>query len=268
LNLPYIQSALNGHKQVFERKIPLPAGGFRHSLATYIPDVVNGVAKGFFVHVADVTYIKELEKILSKARRDTLKQIIETREKERVQLAHQLRDGVNQTLAYCKMVLEGAHASTLDKIQIDQISQHIYMAIRDLNAMSSNLNPAGIEILGFIPGTQSFIDMQTTGEKKSITFSCNPEIEILPVADKMSVFRIVQDFLLIVGNSTGKVSIHIQYHKPKVVMKLIINNSEIKLAKNCEEYRDIEHRLEYYEGSIRPLHSAVSTGLLIHITTG
>jgi diguanylate cyclase (GGDEF)-like protein/PAS domain S-box-containing protein len=60
-NLPYIQGALEGQPQVFEREIPLPTGGTRHSLATYTPNVDNGFVRGFFVHVADVTSMKKLE---------------------------------------------------------------------------------------------------------------------------------------------------------------------------------------------------------------
>src|SRR5689334_19723750 len=40
LNLPYILGALNGEKQVFERRIPLPEGGARDTIATYTPDIV------------------------------------------------------------------------------------------------------------------------------------------------------------------------------------------------------------------------------------
>ena len=56
LNLPYIRRAKTGEPQVFERTIPAPDGGLpRESLATYTPDIVDGVVHGFFVHVADVT---------------------------------------------------------------------------------------------------------------------------------------------------------------------------------------------------------------------
>jgi diguanylate cyclase (GGDEF)-like protein/PAS domain S-box-containing protein len=60
-NLPYINAAYAGHKQVFEREIPTPDGSIRHSLATYTPYVVDGVVRGIFVHVADVTPLKKLE---------------------------------------------------------------------------------------------------------------------------------------------------------------------------------------------------------------
>lgn len=64
-NLPFITGALNGQTQVFEREIPFPDGkGKRHSLANYYPEIENGEVKGFYVHVADVSSIKKLEKKL------------------------------------------------------------------------------------------------------------------------------------------------------------------------------------------------------------
>jgi PAS domain S-box-containing protein len=62
LNRPYIEAALRGEPQEFEREIPSPRGGpTRHSLANYIPDIVDGVVRGFFVLVSDVTAIKRAE---------------------------------------------------------------------------------------------------------------------------------------------------------------------------------------------------------------
>jgi diguanylate cyclase (GGDEF)-like protein/PAS domain S-box-containing protein len=69
LNAPYIDAAFAGRKQVFEREIPVPNGaGTRHSLATYTPHVVDGRVRGIFVHVADVTRLKQLERQLQLAK--------------------------------------------------------------------------------------------------------------------------------------------------------------------------------------------------------
>jgi PAS domain S-box-containing protein len=57
--LPYIEGALRGEAQEFERVIPSPTGGPpRHSLANYIPDIVEGVVRGFFVLVTDISEVK------------------------------------------------------------------------------------------------------------------------------------------------------------------------------------------------------------------
>ena len=55
-NLPYIEGALRGEYQVFEREIPDPHGGPpRYSQAEYVPDIVDGVVRGFAVLVTDIT---------------------------------------------------------------------------------------------------------------------------------------------------------------------------------------------------------------------
>jgi PAS domain S-box-containing protein len=64
LNEPYIRGALRGEEQVFERVVPGPGGVRRHSLATYVPDIVNGEVLGFMAHVTEVTKLKETETAL------------------------------------------------------------------------------------------------------------------------------------------------------------------------------------------------------------
>lgn len=64
LNRPYLEAALRGEQQTFERVIPGPGGVSRHSLAMYIPDVVAGKVVGILVQVTDVTKMKETEAAL------------------------------------------------------------------------------------------------------------------------------------------------------------------------------------------------------------
>lgn len=69
LNLPYIEKVLQGEPQQFERAIPTPDGkAVRHSLAHYIPDIVNGEVQGFFVLVSDITAVKEAEAAMQEAK--------------------------------------------------------------------------------------------------------------------------------------------------------------------------------------------------------
>jgi diguanylate cyclase (GGDEF)-like protein/PAS domain S-box-containing protein len=69
LNLPYIEGALRGEAQEFNREIPDPAGGpSRFSQANYVPDVAEGKVRGFFVVVTDITERRRLECALRDAR--------------------------------------------------------------------------------------------------------------------------------------------------------------------------------------------------------
>lgn len=93
-NLPYILAALNGQKQVFERRIPLPQGNHRDTIATYTPDIVDGEVLGFSVLVADVTLLREREA--------ALEQVV--REKEEVLAQVRELTGLLPVCAWCRKV--------------------------------------------------------------------------------------------------------------------------------------------------------------------
>jgi two-component system, OmpR family, sensor kinase len=64
LNEPFMRKVLAGERQVFERIIPGPDGVERHSLAEYIPDLVDGEVQGFLVQVTNVTELKQTQAAL------------------------------------------------------------------------------------------------------------------------------------------------------------------------------------------------------------
>ena len=67
-NLPYIEGALRGETQAFEREIPDPNGGPpRNSQAHYLPHVVAGEVQGFAVMVTDISSQKRVEAELREA---------------------------------------------------------------------------------------------------------------------------------------------------------------------------------------------------------
>ena len=112
LNLPYINNVLEGQAQSFERDITLAPGDTRHTLANYIPHVVAGVVRGFFVHVADITHTKLLEKELLRTK------VLETKNKELEHFthiaSHDLQEPLRTVLSYIK-VLEMEYGSILDE---------------------------------------------------------------------------------------------------------------------------------------------------------
>jgi diguanylate cyclase (GGDEF)-like protein/PAS domain S-box-containing protein len=67
-NLAYIEAAYAGNRQVFERELTTDGGHTHFNLISYIPDVVDGIVRGIFVHIADVTSLKEAESELRQAR--------------------------------------------------------------------------------------------------------------------------------------------------------------------------------------------------------
>ena len=92
-NRPFVEGALQGKPQTFERAIPRPNGeGARHSLAHYLPDVVEGQVRGFHVLVHDVTEITENRQRLAQSlkEREVMLQEIHHRVKNNLQVVSSL----------------------------------------------------------------------------------------------------------------------------------------------------------------------------------
>ncbi len=66
-NFPFMERALAGEEQLFDRTIIDTSGRARHTQASYIPDVVDGTVQGFFVLVTDITARREAEIALALA---------------------------------------------------------------------------------------------------------------------------------------------------------------------------------------------------------
>ncbi len=72
LNRPYIEAVLEGTPQIFERSFPVPGSAVhRHALVYYLPDVVDGEVKGFYVLVHDLTELNESRLQLATAQRNS-----------------------------------------------------------------------------------------------------------------------------------------------------------------------------------------------------
>jgi diguanylate cyclase (GGDEF)-like protein/PAS domain S-box-containing protein len=65
LNRPHMDRALAGEEQLFDREIPTLSGERRYTQASYVPDVVDGEVRGFFVLVTDISARRAAETALA-----------------------------------------------------------------------------------------------------------------------------------------------------------------------------------------------------------
>ena len=93
LNLPYIEGALRGEPQEFERETPDPNGGrSRFTQARYVPDIEGGVVRGVFVLVTDITVRKQMEEDLRREHRAEVEALAKVR----------LLEGLLPICAWCR----------------------------------------------------------------------------------------------------------------------------------------------------------------------
>lgn len=262
-NIPYIKKVLKGKKQVFERKMLSPAGVKRYIVVKYYPDFDNGEVIGFFMHAEDITHIKKLQarvlELEKSKKRTVLRSLIETQEREREHIAHELRDNINQTLAYCKMTLANVSAG---------ISQNIHKVIDEVNDLGLKLSPTIISMMGFCAGVREYIQSFQSLHPAEINFECeNDAIDELSTNDKLSVFRIIQDYLLILANKpeTNIISISIDFLPSKLSLRMSHNAPDFFLLKNSNEFKDIENRIDYYGGTWQEFKSKNEMVFLVNL---
>ena len=108
MNEPHILKALAGERQVFERILTGPGGIQRHSLAEYIPDLVEGQVRGFMVQVTDVTEMKDIQaalrwenqlRVQSEAHAASLATVLKERTEMLDVMAHEVRQPLNNAAA-------------------------------------------------------------------------------------------------------------------------------------------------------------------------
>jgi two-component system OmpR family sensor kinase len=116
MNEPLMRRALAGEPQSFERVITAVGGIQRHSLAQYIPDLVDGSVQGFLVHVTNLIEVKEIRAALQ--RENHLRLEIEahagklqTLLQERTEMLDVLAHEVRQPLSNAATALQSAQSA-------------------------------------------------------------------------------------------------------------------------------------------------------------
>lgn len=152
MNEPYMRRALAGERQVFERIVPGPGGVQRHSLAEYIPDLVDGVVRGFLVQVTNVTELKETQAAL---RRESELRVhieenaakLETLLQERTEMLDVMAHEVRQPLNNASAALQSAHGSLRargDELASDQVARAQVVLGEVLSSIDNTLAVASL----------------------------------------------------------------------------------------------------------------------------
>ncbi|MSM40018.1 MAG: PAS domain S-box protein [Geobacter sp.] len=131
-NEPYMRRVLQGEPQQFERTLVKTSGESRYTWAQYIPDLIDGTARGFFVLISDVTELKRAEE--EKAKLET--QLLQAQKMESV---GRLAGGVAHDFNNLLTVILGHAELALLKMNQSGLFMDDIAAIRDAAERSADL---------------------------------------------------------------------------------------------------------------------------------
>lgn len=227
LNRVYIEGALSGQEQTFERVVPGKDGVNRHSLANYIPDVVQGKVKGFLVQVTEVTQLKQVEAELRESRRQ-LRSMAASREEaleqERKHIARELHDELGQLLTGLKMDLSVLNLHCADRAHSLQVIADMNTVVERtfevIRSVATSLRPSVLNI-GLVPALEWLVEdfslrwdipclLKTDGAERS-----------LDETRSTTIFRVVQESLTNIARHA---------HAKHVWVDLTFDNTRVKVT--------------------------------------
>ncbi|UCV22022.1 MASE3 domain-containing protein [Ferribacterium limneticum] len=303
LNLPYIEAALRGEPQIFERDIPAPDGSVvRHSQAHYIPDAQDGEVRGFYVLVSDITPLKlaqaELENHrkhlegLVKKRTADLERAREAAEASNVakstflaNMSHELRTPMNAVIGMTALALRHARDPKLiDQLtKVTNASHHLLRVINDILDISKieadhlTLEKRSFKLGEVLENLLSLVSHRF--QEKGIKLQVDLPAEVAHLSMKGDPLRLGQILLNLTGNALkftthGSVTIRIRVAEESpddLMLRFEIQDTGIGIS--AENQKRIFNAFEQADGSMTRKYGGTGLGLaiskrLVHLMAG
>jgi signal transduction histidine kinase len=175
---------------------------------------------------------------------------------EKEMVAYQLKESVNQTLAYCKMMVESLRKQYAEIPILTNFSSYLHLAIDELNDLSNIMSPSIIKLLGFKAGVQDVINLFEANHRVKVFFKCEgDDIEQVGYTAKLTLFRIIQNCLLMFTDKKVRdnVFVEINYSCPTIKLKLVLNEPSFEMSAHGKYYLDITNRVECYSGKCKEI---------------
>jgi PAS domain S-box-containing protein len=146
--------------------------------------------------VTDVTERKRAEEVLS----DVSRKLLQAQEQERLRIARELHDDINQRLAILHVELAnlaGGHPVSATDLHeaVDKLQTRISDISSGIQAISHRLHSSQLEYLGLVPASQSFCRETAELHKVTIDFKADTVRQSIPHDISLTLFRVLQESL-------------------------------------------------------------------------
>ncbi len=194
----------------------------------------------------------------NRRRKQELRSVIEKQETDNQNIVYALRDNINQTLAAVKMYQGEAMQQQQNKLFLEKSYSLTDEVMRDVSKLCMQLHPAVIADIGLIEGMKDYAASLQGLYKVRILFICNEElVEEIPLQDKLSVFRIMQDYLDITlqHSAASTIKTEILYTADKITLRLSQNDLQFGFLQQLKvtAQNSINNRVAYYNGSVEQM---------------
>ncbi len=207
----------------------------------------------------DISKRKRLENELLEKELENKKAInqatVDSQEQERGEIGKELHDNVNQVLTTTKLYLELAlDNEDLGKDLIKKSSKKITTVINEIRQLSRSLMDPSLGDLGIVDSINDLIENINLARKIQISVQIAEEMEsLLNKAQKLTIFRIIQESLNNVINHASAKFVTIQISHQKGLAQLIVADDGIgffqESVKKGAGLKNITNRVYLIDGT-------------------
>lgn len=261
-----IAAALAGHTQEYEASIVTADGSPKHFVATYIPDVQDGVVKGLFAVTTNVTEIREQSRQIEQLAQT----VVTVSETERAEISAEMHDSVGQNLVLLKLDLQKKlNALPAEhRPDVDEFLRPINKTLKIVRGISHRLSPIFLKSLGLVAALE---DMgEKIAEQSGVLVQTDlAALEgVFPENWNIDFYRIVQEALTNAIKHSGATRIRLSaIATSTVVIVEIADNGSGMCSKHTEKkglgLLLMQHRATAFGGTVR--FEQLNPGLAVQI---
>jgi PAS domain S-box-containing protein len=254
-NRCYIEGALAGERQRFERILPVPgqAGHFRHSEAHYLPDTVDGKVQGFLVIVFDISQIKQAE-LAAEAANQAKSEFL-------ANISHEVRTPLNAMFGLAQVGVRQAGNAPIARTfeQILESAQHLLSLVNDvldfskIEAGKLSLHFERLNLGQVLEHVLTLKAIRAQAKGLILTVHESPRV---PQYFHGDATRIAQILLNLLSNAIkftelGTVRVHLDYRAPHLLIEVQdtgLGMSADKLARLFQPFVQVHEHHPSQEG--------------------
>jgi PAS domain S-box-containing protein len=224
-NTPYLQAALRGEAQQFERTLHKADGSTGYTIANYIPDIQDGVVRGIVVLVTDITAIKTAQFALERLNRKLAENshLAESANRAKgeflANMSHEIRTPMNAIIGMAHLAIK-TDPTPLQRDYLRKIqgaSQHLLGILNDILDFSKiEAGKLIVEHIDFdlekvLDQVASLVDERAAAKGLEVIIAIDDAVPMQLVGDPLRIGQVLVNFAnnSVKFTEAGEIAMHV-----------------------------------------------------------